>query len=248
MLTKKEIARCLSDASSISTRLRLGERYVSPGESAYMVLNFLMDAMAMKADQRNPFRGIPVKHLLRQGSALHSQQMKDLLEPLGIAIWCISRVIPRQKAASRRGSARTKTRSNVLRVRETGLDRSIPRDHPGDDNADNIARAITPEWMDIHKVDGQLREFDDDLRKRLGYTMIERVVNPRGRVSIDGHEYYVARTLNGELVSIYTLMDGAMKAVDRLGVTYELKGTAHQRRMMAPTRQRRNVYAYRSTT
>ncbi len=221
--------------------------YVSPGESAYMVLNFLMDAMAMKADQRNPFRGIPVNIYCDKGSALHSQQMKDLLEPLGIAIWSH---IPGNPKAKGRVEARIGAYKNTIeRCFAFEKPDSIDRYREITQamiTADNIAKGNYTRWMDIHKVDGQLREFDDDLRKRLGYTMIERVVNPRGRVSIDGHEYYVARTLNGERVSIYTLMDGAMKAVDRLGVTYELKGTAHQRRMMGTYKaEKKTEYDYR---
>jgi DNA-binding transcriptional regulator YhcF (GntR family) len=61
--------------------------YVSPGESSYLVLNFLMDAMQKKDDPQNPFRGIPRNIYCDKGSALHSQQMRDLLEPLGIQIW-----------------------------------------------------------------------------------------------------------------------------------------------------------------
>jgi hypothetical protein len=97
--------------------------------------------------------------------------------------------------------------------------------------SDNIKKGLYSKWMDIFKT-GSLREFDETTRQKLGYTMHERVVNPRGCIELNRQEYFVSKRLNGERVSIYTLMDGTMKALDRMGNIYELTGIDHQYRQM----------------
>ncbi|TAL31557.1 MAG: transposase [Spirochaetes bacterium] len=207
--------------------------YVSPGESNYLVMNFLMDAMSAKSDPQNPFRGIPQNIYCDRGSALHSQQLKDIFEPLGIKIW--SHIPGNPRAKGRVESRIGHYKNTIERCFAFERPDSIERYREITQKmitADNIKKGYFTKWMEIHKTPGLLREFDETLRGRLGYTMIERKVDVRGRVSIEGQEYYVSRMLNDQRVAIYTLLDGIMKAVDKHGNTYELKGTAHQQRMM----------------
>lgn len=206
--------------------------YVSPGESAYMVLNFLMDAMQKKDDPQNPFRGIPQNIYCDKGSALHSQQMRDLLEPLGIKIWSH---IPGNPKAKGRVESRIGAYKNTIErcfafQKPASIDeyRQITQKMI---TSDNLSKGHFSKWMDIYKT-GSLREFDDATRGKLGYTMDERVVNPYGCIELHCEEYFISKRLNGERVSIYTLMDGTKKALDRMGNIYELTGISHQHREM----------------
>ncbi len=219
--------------------------YVSPGESAYLVLNFLMDAMQKKDDPQNPFRGIPQNIYCDKGSALHSQQMRDLLEPLGIKIW--SHVPGNPKAKGRVESRIGAYKNTIERVfafqKPSSLEeyRAITQKMI---TSDNLNKGRFSKWMDIYKT-GSLREFDDSTRQKLGYTMIERIVTPRGCVEISRQEFFVSKRLSGERVSVYTLMDGAMKAVDRMGNIYELTGIEHQFREMGKYKaDKKTAYDY----
>jgi len=206
--------------------------YVSPGESSYLVLNFLMDAMQKKDDPQNPFRGIPQNIYCDKGSALHSQQMRDLLDPLGIQIWSHVPGNPKAKGKveSRIGAYKNTIERCFAFQKPSSLEeyRAITQKMI---TSDNINKGLFSKWMDIHKT-GSLREFDDATRQKLGYTMHEKVVNPRGCIELNRQEYFISRRLNGERVSIYTLMDGTMKALDRMGNIYELTGIDHQHRQM----------------
>lgn len=219
--------------------------YVSPGESAYLVLNFLMDAMQKKDDTQNPFRGIPQNIYCDKGSALHSQQMRDLLEPLGIQIWSHVPGNPKAKGRveSRIGSYKNTIERCFAFQKPSSLEeyRAITQKMI---TSDNLNKGHFSKWMDIHKT-GSLREFHDVTRQKLGYTMEERVVNPYGCIELHREEYFVSKRLNGERVSIYTLMDGTMKALDRMGNIYELTGIEHQSRQMGKYKaEKKTAYDY----
>jgi DNA-binding transcriptional regulator YhcF (GntR family) len=219
--------------------------YVSPGESSYMVLNFLMDAMQKKDDPQNPFRGIPQNIYCDKGSALHSQQMRDLLEPLGIQIW--SHIPGNPKAKGRVESRIGAYKNTIERCFAFQKPASIEEYRAITQKmitSDNLNKGNFSKWMDIYKT-SSLREFDESTRKKLGYTMDERVVNPYGCVELHKEEYFISKRLNGERVSIYTMMDGTMKALDRMGNIYELTGTSHQNREMGKYKaEKKTVYDY----
>ncbi|MCL2154073.1 MAG: transposase family protein [Leptospirales bacterium] len=206
--------------------------YVSPGESSYLVLNFLMDAMQVKDNPQNPFRGIPQNIYVDKGSALHSQQMRDLLEPLGIQIWSHTPGNPKAKGRVERRIGTYK--NSIERCFAFEKPRTIEEYRAITQKmiiADNIKKGYYQRWMNIYKTDN-LREFDEATRQKLGYTMHERIVNVRGCIELNKEEYFVSRRLSGERVAIYTLMDGTMKALDRMGNVYELTGIDHQYREM----------------
>jgi len=219
--------------------------YVSPGESSYLVLNFLMDAMQKKIDPQNPFRGIPENMYLDNSSAFKSEALKDLLEPLGIKMW---HHVPGNAKA--KGEVETR-----IGAYKNEIERCFAFEKPKTIEeyrtitqkmiiADNIKKGYYQRWMEIYKTD-KLREFDSSLRAKLGYTMQERIVNPYGCIELNREEYFVSRRLNGERVAIYTLLDGSMKALDRMGNVYKLTGIDHQYREMGQYKaEKKTEYDY----
>jgi len=60
--------------------------YVTPGESTLFWTRFLFDYMLEKSDPRNPIQGIPQNIYSDKGSALKSEQMREMFDILGINI------------------------------------------------------------------------------------------------------------------------------------------------------------------
>jgi len=207
--------------------------YVTPGESATAWTMFFMDAFQKKEDANNPFRGIPQNIYSDRGSGLKNSQVEEMFESLGIKFWDH---LPGNAKAKGRIEARIGAYKNSIE-RTLAFEKigSLERYREITQKmivADNIKRGFYARWMDIHKMDGALKEFNPELRQKVGYSWIERKVNPYGCISLDNVEYFVSRRLHGEYVSIYSLFDGTMKATDRLGNIYDIQDITHQYREM----------------
>jgi transposase InsO family protein len=203
--------------------------YVCPGESSLFVIRFLMDAMLAKADPRMIFRGIPENIYCDSGPGNLAGATQEMLSQIGVKLW--THFPGNAKAKGRVESRIGRYKNDIERILGFEKVETIERYREITQQAileDNISKGKLEVWSEIFKMPGALREFDDTMRNRLGYSSIERKVNRYGCVSIDNIEYFVARKLSGEWVNVFTLFDGSMKAIDRYGIHYPLSGIEHQ--------------------
>jgi len=206
--------------------------YVAPGESASIWVQALMDAMQAKDDPNNPFRGIPENIYTDKGSGLVSEVLKETFNSLGITLWTH---FPGNAKAKAKVEARIGAyKQTVERYLAFEHIESLERYRQLTSTmviADNYKKGFYQKWMEIYSL-GTLREFDQSLRNKIGYTVEDRQVNVRGCVLYNNTEYYISRRITGENVTIFTLSDGTQKAADRFGNIYPLSSTQHQQRKM----------------
>lgn len=210
--------------------------YVAPGESAAIWVQAFFDAMQEKNDPSNPFRGIPENVYADPGSGLKSHVVNELLGSLGIKMWTHFPGNARAKAKveARIGAYKQTIERYLAFEKIESLERYRELAHKMM-IADNYKKGYYQKWMEIYTL-GTLREFDPALRSSLGYSINERQVNIRGCIKINNIEYFVSRLIVGENVTVYTLPDGTIKAVDRFGNVYHLTTAEHQYKLMGKSR------------
>ncbi|HNX60488.1 MAG TPA: hypothetical protein PKK43_15405, partial [Spirochaetota bacterium] len=203
--------------------------YVCPGESSLFVIRFLMDAMGIKADPRMIYRGVMENLYWDSGPGNTANATKETLSQIGITTW--HHFPGNAKAKGMVESRIGHYKNSIERMLWNEKPETIERYREITQQAiyeDNKRKGFYQEWSKIFSIPGALIEFDDTMRNRLGYSAEERKVNTYGCVSISGVEYFIAKKLSGEWVTVYTLFDGTMKAIDRHGLHYPLTGIEHQ--------------------
>ena len=238
ILTRKGLRKLLIfGAVDLFSRSYWFNAYVTPGESAAAWITFLMDLFQSKPDPNNPFRGIPENIYSDRGSGLHNQRVKDLFASLGITIW--DHMPGNAKAKGIIESRIGAYKNNIERVMAFEKVDSLERYREITQamiTADNIKKGHFARWMEIYKTPEYLREFDESLRRKVGYSMTERKVDAYGCVSIEGKQFFVSRRLHGEWVSVYTLFNDTMRAIDRMGNIHELSSPDRQNTPMGTYR------------
>ncbi len=197
------------------------EGRVTPGENIASWLAAAFNFMEKKRDPGCIQRGIPFMFYSDQGPALKSLAFGETMESLGVRH--IMHTSGRPTATGMVESRIGHIKQSIERFMSVEQITSVQRYNELAQKfiiAQNIEKGFYELWQTIYRNQEWLREFDPELRQRLGVNGRDLPVNPYGCIRLDGKEWYVERRLNGQKITVYRLYDGTLKALDRHGKPY----------------------------